>query len=77
MLLNKIPISKTFLGVRSFSTQSADLGKFRIPIIKNENILNYLPGSVERARLKEACENLRKNAPISIPAIVNGLFILF
>jgi len=44
---------------------------YRIPQPKNEPILNYAPGSPERAALKEAIKFLKAN-PIDVPLVIGG-----
>jgi len=44
---------------------------YHIPEIKNEPVLNYAPGSPERAELVEALAYLKAN-PIDIPLIIDG-----
>lgn len=44
---------------------------FQIPIPKNEPILNYAPGSPERAELEKALAFLKKN-PVEIPMVIGG-----
>ncbi len=44
---------------------------YHIPEIKNEPVLNYAPGSPERAELVEAIAYLKAN-PIDIPLIIDG-----
>ncbi|PWB76318.1 1-pyrroline-5-carboxylate dehydrogenase, partial [candidate division GN15 bacterium] len=47
------------------------MGNFRIPPPKNEPILNYAPGSPERAGIEKALAEL-KAAPIEIPMYIGG-----
>jgi len=44
---------------------------YRVPIPKNEPVLNYAPGSPERAKLEEALAEL-KSQKLEIPMIING-----
>ena len=46
-------------------------GTFPVPAPLNEPILNYAPGSPERAELSAAIEDMLA-APIEIPAIIGG-----
>ncbi len=46
-------------------------GLFHVPTPLNEPILNYAPGSPERAELSAAIEDML-SAPIEIPAIIGG-----
>ncbi|NHJ84185.1 MAG: L-glutamate gamma-semialdehyde dehydrogenase [Asgard group archaeon] len=46
-------------------------GRFKIEEPKNEPVYEYSPGSKERAALKKALEDLRKN-PIDIPLVIGG-----
>ena len=45
------------------------LGYFSYPLPINEPVLNYAPGSVERASLKKALAELKKK-PIEIPMYI-------
>jgi len=47
------------------------MGNFRVPPPKNEPILNYAPGSPERAGIERALAEL-KAAPIEIPMYIGG-----
>jgi 1-pyrroline-5-carboxylate dehydrogenase len=47
------------------------MSNFRIPAPKNEPVLNYAPGSPERAALVKALDEL-KSTPIEIPMYING-----
>ncbi len=47
------------------------MGNFRIPAPKNEPVLNYAPGSPERAALQKALAEL-KAKPIEIPMVIGG-----
>jgi len=47
------------------------MGNFRVPPPKNEPILNYAPGSPERAGIEKALAEL-KAAPIEIPMYIGG-----
>ena len=44
---------------------------YRVPCPKNEPILNYAPGSPERAKLDQALAEL-KSQTLQIPMIING-----
>ncbi len=44
---------------------------FRVPIPRNEPVLNYAPGSPERAGIEKALGEL-KASPIEIPMVING-----
>jgi len=46
-------------------------GSFRLPDITNEPMLNYAPGSPERAALKAALAEMRSQCP-EIPVVING-----
>ena len=47
------------------------MGNFRVPTPKNEPVLNYAPGSPERAALDKALKELKAN-PIEIPLVIDG-----
>ncbi|KAF0852861.1 mitochondrial 1-pyrroline-5-carboxylate dehydrogenase [Andalucia godoyi] len=53
---------------RGFSTMSLP----RLPEVKNEQMLDYRPGSAERAALSKAVASLKAQGAIDIPCIVNG-----
>lgn len=44
---------------------------YRVPTPTNEPILNYAPGSPERAKLEEALK-LLKSQQIEIPMVIGG-----
>ena len=46
-------------------------GVFNIPEIKNEPVMNYAPGSPERAELKKAIEEMRSEVT-DVPMIIDG-----
>ncbi|CAJ0647868.1 3348_t:CDS:2 [Entrophospora sp. SA101] len=50
---------------------SAILGTFKIPEIHNEPLRSYQPGSVDRAKLIEALDELKAQVPIEIPVFIN------
>ncbi len=47
------------------------MGNFRVPTPKNEPVLNYAPGSPERAALDKALKELKAN-PVEIPLVIDG-----
>ncbi|MDD3731738.1 MAG: L-glutamate gamma-semialdehyde dehydrogenase [candidate division Zixibacteria bacterium] len=47
------------------------MGIFRVPIPRNEPVLNYVPGSMERAGIQKALAEL-KTQQIEIPMIIDG-----
>ncbi len=47
------------------------MSRFNVPYPENEPILNYAPGSPERAELQKALANLKANQ-IEIPLVING-----
>jgi len=51
---------------------TANLANFKIPQIANEPMKSYAPGSAERAALQVALKELRAQAPLDIPCVVNG-----
>jgi 1-pyrroline-5-carboxylate dehydrogenase len=53
--------------MRRFSS----LARFKLPAVKNEPMLDYAPGSVERANLRAALTKM-KNEVIEIPCVVDG-----
>ncbi|KAJ3151646.1 1-pyrroline-5-carboxylate dehydrogenase [Geranomyces michiganensis] len=58
------------------SLQTPQLGAFTLPEVRNEELLHYAPGSIERKKLQEALATMRarleKDGPFEIPVIVNG-----
>jgi 1-pyrroline-5-carboxylate dehydrogenase len=46
-------------------------GFFEVPVPKNEPVLSYAPGSKERAALKKAIEDARKEV-LDIPMYIGG-----
>ncbi|KAF8965008.1 1-pyrroline-5-carboxylate dehydrogenase [Entomortierella lignicola] len=54
------------------SVPTANLATFKIPVVVNEPMKSYAPGSLERASLQAALKELRGKAPLDIPCIVNG-----
>ena len=66
-LLTKISPTITTTTSRSFS----QFGAVKLPTVKNEPLLNYAPGSVERDLMKQALEKTKSSCP-DIPCIVNG-----
>ncbi|KAG0233070.1 1-pyrroline-5-carboxylate dehydrogenase [Actinomortierella wolfii] len=51
---------------------TATLANFKIPQVANEPMKSYAPGSPERAALQAALKQLRVQAPLDIPCVVNG-----
>ncbi|MBN1212300.1 MAG: L-glutamate gamma-semialdehyde dehydrogenase [candidate division Zixibacteria bacterium] len=47
------------------------MGIFRVPIPRNEPVLNYAPGSLERAGVEKALAEL-KAQQVEIPMVING-----
>lgn len=47
-------------------------GIFNVPFPVNEPVLDYEPGSPERAELKKALDQVYEDAPRDIPMIING-----
>ncbi|KAF9157336.1 1-pyrroline-5-carboxylate dehydrogenase, partial [Mortierella sp. AD010] len=54
------------------SVPTANLAAFKLPAVANEPMKSYAAGSVERAGLEAALKELRAQAPLDIPCIVNG-----
>ncbi|RKP06195.1 delta-1-pyrroline-5-carboxylate dehydrogenase [Thamnocephalis sphaerospora] len=48
------------------------LAHFKLPTIGNEPMYKYTPGSSERKKLLAALEELRAQAPLTVPCVVNG-----
>ncbi|KIM63693.1 hypothetical protein SCLCIDRAFT_116962 [Scleroderma citrinum Foug A] len=51
---------------------TAQLGTFRIPLIDNEPLKSYTPGSAERKALEAALAQMEQELPFEVPCIVNG-----
>jgi 1-pyrroline-5-carboxylate dehydrogenase len=47
-------------------------GSSKYPAIRNEAMLDYAPGSPERANFLHACQAIRASPPRVVPCIVNG-----
>ena len=47
-------------------------GIYKVPVATNEPVMNYLPGSPERAELKKEIERMRSEV-IDIPMIIDGI----
>ncbi|KAI8596436.1 delta-1-pyrroline-5-carboxylate dehydrogenase [Dissophora ornata] len=54
------------------SVPTATLASFKIPAVVNEPMKTYVAGSAERAGLEAAVKELRAQAPLDIPCIING-----
>ncbi|CAK9783390.1 delta-1-pyrroline-5-carboxylate dehydrogenase 1 [Cutaneotrichosporon oleaginosum] len=50
----------------------AQLATFKIPVINNEPMRSYAPGSADRKGLEEALKRVGAGAPYDVPAVVNG-----
>ncbi|KAJ8663422.1 1-pyrroline-5-carboxylate dehydrogenase [Lichtheimia ornata] len=53
-------------------TQTPSLAHFKLPVIENEPMLNYAPGSPERQKLEAALEEMRAQGPYEVPVVING-----
>lgn len=51
---------------------SAQLGSFKVPLVDNEPLKGYAPGSPERRALEAALVEMEQQLPFEIPCIVNG-----
>eukprot|EP00758_Cryptobia_borreli_P006601 Tbor_TRINITY_DN5184_c1_g2::TRINITY_DN5184_c1_g2_i1::g.25835::m.25835/K00294/E1.2.1.88; 1-pyrroline-5-carboxylate dehydrogenase len=56
----------------SFLALGTSCGSTKVPTPINEPCLHFAPGSPERALLKKACLELRKQGPKVIPVVING-----
>ncbi|KAI8912218.1 Aldehyde/histidinol dehydrogenase [Powellomyces hirtus] len=58
------------------SLQTPQLGVFTLPEVRNEEMKDYAPGSIERTKLEEALTRMRaklaQDGPFQIPVVVNG-----
>ncbi|BEI82527.1 hypothetical protein CcaverHIS002_0303950 [Cutaneotrichosporon cavernicola] len=50
----------------------AQLASFKVPVINNEPMRSYAPGSADRKGLEAALQRVAAAAPYDVPAIVNG-----
>ncbi|KAI8977113.1 1-pyrroline-5-carboxylate dehydrogenase [Mycotypha africana] len=48
------------------------LANFKLPQIDNEPMLNYAPGSPERAKLEAAVKEMAAQGPVEVPVVING-----
>ncbi|KAI9023082.1 1-pyrroline-5-carboxylate dehydrogenase [Phycomyces nitens] len=48
------------------------LAHFKLPVIENEPMLNYAPGSPERSKIESALKEMIKAGPVEIPVVING-----
>lgn len=46
-------------------------GFFNVPIAENEEIVNYVPGTIERARLKQTIAEMNSSV-VDVPMIIDG-----
>ncbi|KAI6100262.1 Aldehyde/histidinol dehydrogenase [Pisolithus sp. B1] len=51
---------------------SAQLGSFKVPLVDNEPLKGYAPGSPERRALEVALSEMEQQLPFEVPCIVNG-----
>lgn len=51
---------------------TAQLASFKLPVIENEPMYDYGPGSKERTLLQDALTKMREQAPFDVPLIVNN-----
>ncbi|KAI6130269.1 Aldehyde/histidinol dehydrogenase [Pisolithus croceorrhizus] len=51
---------------------SAQLGSFKVPLVDNEPLKVYAPGSPERRALEVALFEMEQQLPFEVPCIVNG-----
>ncbi|KAI8827232.1 Aldehyde/histidinol dehydrogenase [Fimicolochytrium jonesii] len=64
-------------GARAISSlQTPQLGAFTLPEVRNEDMRDYAPGSVDRVKLQEALASMRSKlqnqGPFQVPVVVNG-----
>lgn len=55
----------------TFASRRPTVSRFNLPALRNEPMLDYAPGSAERAALKEALARLRGEKP-HIPLVIGG-----
>ncbi|KAG6333348.1 hypothetical protein ID866_5739 [Astraeus odoratus] len=51
---------------------TAQLGSFKVPLVDNEPMKGYAPGSPERRALEAALAEMEQQLPFEVPCIVNG-----
>lgn len=49
-----------------------NLASFRVPVIDNEPMRNYGPGSIDRERLQAAIDKMKKEMPFEVPCVIDG-----
>ncbi|KAH9998312.1 delta-1-pyrroline-5-carboxylate dehydrogenase [Russula vinacea] len=52
---------------------SAQLAAFKVPIVENEPLKAYAPGSPERAALQAAIAQMEQELPYEVPVVINGV----
>ncbi|KAL1634896.1 1-pyrroline-5-carboxylate dehydrogenase [Neofusicoccum ribis] len=57
---------------RYASRNMGTLATFKVPTVNNEPNQHYAKGSVDRKKLQEAVERMRKQGPVEIPVFVGG-----
>lgn len=48
------------------------MGTYKVPVITNEPMHNYAPGSPERAGIDAAVKKMQSQMPFEVPCVVNG-----
>eukprot|EP00730_Choanoeca_flexa_P015170 TRINITY_DN6901_c0_g1_i1.p1 TRINITY_DN6901_c0_g1~~TRINITY_DN6901_c0_g1_i1.p1 ORF type:complete len:645 (+),score=187.75 TRINITY_DN6901_c0_g1_i1:69-2003(+) len=61
--------------VSSLTQQARRLQSTNLPPVFNEPVVEYFPGTEERAKLLEACHEVKSNT-VDVPCVVNGEAIL-
>ncbi|KAL1642460.1 1-pyrroline-5-carboxylate dehydrogenase [Diplodia intermedia] len=57
---------------RVASRKMGHLATFKVPAVNNEPNQHYVKGSVDRKKLEEAFERMRKQGPVEVPVYVGG-----
>ncbi|KAF4540474.1 Delta-1-pyrroline-5-carboxylate dehydrogenase protein [Lasiodiplodia theobromae] len=57
---------------RVASRKMGHLATFKVPAVNNEPNQHYAKGSVDRKKLEEAFERMRKQGPVEVPVYVGG-----
>eukprot|EP00162_Nutomonas_longa_P011222 comp20426_c0_seq1/m.41025 comp20426_c0_seq1/g.41025 ORF comp20426_c0_seq1/g.41025 comp20426_c0_seq1/m.41025 type:complete len:556 (-) comp20426_c0_seq1:73-1740(-) len=60
------------LGTRALLRRFSNFGATTLPEIHNEPMLNYAPGSPERAKIEAAVVSMKKRLPVTIPCVIGG-----
>jgi 1-pyrroline-5-carboxylate dehydrogenase len=54
------------------SSATPSLAHFKLPVIENEPMMAYAKGSAERAKLKQALDDMIAQGTQEVPVVING-----